>query len=190
MNRSEAGRLVAVLVSAYPQQGAKLDAERVRLMIDTFAALLGDLGYEQANAALTVLIQTRTWMPSVAEIRGAALELARGAVRPGGEAWGGVLRAIAAEGAYRSPGSDFAFADPITAHCVAALGWQNLCSSENPVADRARFIELYDQTAAQSRRDLQSPALAAAKEQRRIDRANPAAVLVDGVARRLQGGES
>lgn len=168
MNRSETAKLVTVMLSAVPSN--RVDPRSVPSMIDAYADLLGDLTYEQCNAALRVLLQTRTWLPSVADIRSTALEMKRGPRRAGGDAWGGVLRAISAEGVYRRPGVDFSFADPVTARCVAAFGWENLCNSELPQADRARFIELYDKLAEQDRKEQQAPTLAAATEQRRIER--------------------
>jgi len=153
-------------------------------MINAYADLLGDLKYEQCNAALRVLLQTRTWLPSVADLRSAALELQRGPVRAGGDAWGSVLKAIAREGVHRDPGTDFVFSDPATARCVEAFGWRNLCNSENQVADRARFVELYDKIASQGQREAQSPTLAAAAEHR-TQLASGASALVASVTKRL-----
>lgn len=177
MTRQEAAKLVAVVLASCPSQSSKLDRDRQLAMVDAFESLLGDMAYEQANAALRVLLQTRPFMPAVADIRATALELARGPVAPGGEKWGVVLRAIREQGAYRQPGSDFVFADSVTAKCVQSLGWQELCQSENQIADRARFIEMYDKLAAQSQREAQSPALAAAREARELPAAQNAIVL-------------
>jgi len=166
MNRQEAAKLVAVVIASCPAQSSKLDTQRQLAMVDAFASLLDDMTYEQASAAVRVLLQTRSWMPSVADIRATALELARGPVAPGGDAWGQVLKAISRYGIYRQPGVDFSFPDAVTAKCVQALGWTQLCNSENQVADRARFVELYDKLAAQSHRESLSPVLTAAKEAR------------------------
>lgn len=169
MNRTEAGRVVASMMAASPTQAAKLDRARVESMINTYADLLDDISYEHANAALRVLLQTRTWMPSVAEIRATVIELVRGPVRASGDAWGSVLDSIRRYGAYRSPGVDFQFQDPLVARCVASMGWQSLCLSESSVADRSRFCDLYDKLATQSLREAQAPLLeiaSAAREDR------------------------
>ena len=168
MNRQETAKLVAVIRSACPAQGGKLTNQQQLEMLDAYHALLSDLTYEQCNAAVCVLLQTRSWMPSVADIRSTALDLDRGPSRPGGEAWGSVQRAIHEQGVYRRPGVDFVFHDSTTARCVAALGWTELCNSELQTADRARFIELYDKLAAETRRELQAPQLAAARERREL----------------------
>ncbi len=188
MNRQESAKIVAVIVAACPGQSVKLDKERLTAMVDTFSLLLSDLSYEQVNASVVVLLQTRTWMPSVADIRSTALELARGPVGAGGEAWGRVLRAVSMEGCYRVPGVDFVFADPVTARCVAAFGWQQLCLSENQIADRARFIDLYDKLAVQDRREEQSPLLSEAVRRRELAASTDATALICSIAKRLTGG--
>ncbi len=188
MTRDETARLVAVMLSAVPNH--RVDARTVPDMINAYADLLGDLTYEQCNSALRVLLQTRTWLPSVADIRSAALELRRGPVRAGGDAWGGVLRAVQYEGVHREPGTDFVFSDPIAARCVEAFGWRNLCNSENQVADRARFVELYDKLATQNQREAQSPTLAAAAERRALSAGDGVRSVVERLAARLEGDRS
>jgi hypothetical protein len=164
VTRDQAGKLIAVMLAAVPSH--RVDAKSVPDMIAAYADLLGDLSYELCNAALRSLLQTRTWLPSVADIRATAIELKHGPVRTGGEAWGAVLQAMKSEGAYRFPGIDFRFTDRVTASCVASLGWKELCLSENQVSDRARFIELYDGLATQDSRESRSPVLAAARDRR------------------------
>jgi hypothetical protein len=166
MNRQESARIVAVVLAACPTQSSRLDRDRATSMVDAYATLLSDLPYEHVNAAVAMLLQTRTWMPSVADIRSAVLELQRGPKRTGSEAWASVVRAMREQGAHRHPGEDFVFHDPLTARCVQAMGWRDLCLSENTVADRARFIELYDSMAAPALRAEQSPVLATANQRR------------------------
>jgi hypothetical protein len=168
MKQSEAARLVAVMIVAYPAQGSKLTPDQQVTLASVFADALSDFTYEQCNAALRVLIQTRQFMPTIAEIRTTVLDLERGPVRSGGDTWGAVLNAMKSKGAYRIPGVDFTFDDTVTATCVQRLGWRELCLSENTVSDRARFIELYDQLATQARREQQAPALAASREHKAL----------------------
>lgn len=167
MVREEAARLVAVMVAA-TAQGARLDGKAVVAMVDAYASLLADLPYARCDAAVRSLVQSQPFIPAVSEIRAAVLELERGPVRPGGEAWGSVKAAMRCEGSYKTPGLDFVFRDPVTARCVDALGWQEMCKSELEAPDRARFIELYDRLAKQERREAQVPLLAAAREARQV----------------------
>lgn len=192
MNLQESAELVGYALVAFPSQGGKLnDAQQVtlaRVWHDT----LGDLTLEQCMAGIRLLIQTRQFMPTVSEIRSAVLDLERGPVTAGGDAWGDVLAAMKSKGAHRTPGIDFTFPDVTTARCVQRLGWRDLCLSENTVADRARFIELYDKLATETRREKQAPVLAAAREQRELGAAaesmQQAGKLIALVAGKLGGG--
>jgi hypothetical protein len=172
VKKSEAAELVASLMAAYPSVQTNNATSRV------YESMLADLDCRAANAAVAALIQTRQFMPTVAEIRATVLELSNGGVAPGGEQWGRVLDYVRRYGAYRTPGVDFQIEDATTARCVKALGWQELCLSENQQADRARFIELYDKLAAHAQRELQSPVLNAAKQARVLRDAEPSPVVL------------
>ena len=144
MTPIEAKKLVATLLAAFPRDASFLSEEQALASASAYRASLQDLDSQAAAAAVTRLCATCDRLPSIAAIRRAALEQAEGAARAGGEAWGDVLAAIRRYGGYRAPGKDFQFQDPLTARAVDALGWRELCESENGVADRARFIELYE----------------------------------------------
>jgi hypothetical protein len=145
----ESQRLWTVLLAAYPSASARLDAQAIRDTGSVYRRMLADLEYPEANAAIERLIATSKWLPTVAEIREAAVTVATGEVRSGGEAWGDVLQAVRRFGYQRRPEFD----DPVVAQCVSMLGWGEICMSENQTADRARFIDLYDQLAGKHRRE-------------------------------------
>ena len=167
MKPSESAKVVAVLLAAFPS--ARVTGDTSSELSAAYERMLIDLDYAATNAAVGRLLATSKFLPSIAEIREATLALMAGEQKPGGEAWGAVLRALKREGVYRAPGVDFVFSDPVTAECVAALGWAELCNSENQVADRARFIELYDKRASQSRRAVLSEGLPAVRQYRAIE---------------------
>lgn len=173
MTEAEVRKLVAVLLGAFPASRTTPETAMV------YERMLKDLDYPAANAAVERLLATCKFMPTVAEIRETALTLSSGEQMPGGEAWGSVLAAIGGAGVYRVPGKDFQFRDPVTAQCVRALGWEELCNSENSSADRARFIELYDKLASQHRRKQLSECLPAMQRYRALE-AKKAEGLPDG----------
>lgn len=151
MTKSEVAELVAVLSASYP---AAPMSERTTM---AYESMLADLECAAANAAVARLVQTSKWLPTIAEIRAAAYELAAGPRRLAGEAWGDVLSEIRRTGSYGVP----RFVDARTAECVRLMGWRNLCLSENDAADRARFAELYDGLTERAMREGQvSSALA------------------------------
>ncbi len=157
MTTLEIKKLVAVLIASFP--ASKVTDQTVT----AYERMLSDLDFRVANAAIERLLATAKWLPTIAEIREACLALSAGEKRAGGEAWGDVLAAMRMFGYIRSPGVDFNFPDPVTAKCVAALGWSELCGSENATADRARFIELYDKLAAIERTKQLADSLPAAQ---------------------------
>ena len=176
MDKTEAAKLVAVALAACPQQAVRIDGKRSAAMIDTWAALLGDITYEAANAAMTVLLQTSPFLPSVAEIRSTALELAKGPTKTGGEAWGEVMKLRT----YRELAAMDAV-DPRVMQVCKAMDWVKRRTlwrngqdveqwavqlGDNESADRARFIEMFDKLASQDRRESVAPRLAAAREER------------------------
>lgn len=165
MTPLEIRKLVTVMVAAYPTTKAQDDTVRI------YERMLADLEYPVANAAVEQLLATSKWMPTVAEIRDRVMSLTAGEVRAGGEAWGSVLKAIAAMGRNRVPGVDFAFADPVVLEAVRAMGWVNLCDSDNATADRARFVELYDALAVKFRRWQLSEGLPAMQRYRALQAA-------------------
>ena len=58
------------------------------------------------------------------------------------EGWEKVSRAIGHYGMYQEQAAMESF-DEVTREVVKRLGFQNICLSENIVADRARFAEIY-----------------------------------------------
>lgn len=184
MKPSEAAELVAVLMAAYPS------AKSTPRTSEVYERMLMDLDVRAANAAVERLLATSRFMPTVAEIREACMDLMHGDRKAGGEAWGECLQSISRFGVYRVPGQDFVFQDPVIDRVVRALGWTNLCSSENQAADRARFIELYDQLAIGARKQINAGQLPAAQKYNALKSAedNPAmaAVLSLAAAKRLK----
>lgn len=157
MTQSECAKIVAVLLAAFP------NAKVTTKTSEVYERMLLDQEYPVVNAAVERLLATSRFMPTIAEIRDACLDLSTGERKAGGEAWGELLKAISRNGIYRSPGVDFVFTDPVVGRCVESMGWTNLCNSENAVADRARFIELYDKLAIGERRQRNAGALPAAQ---------------------------
>lgn len=182
MTDSETARIVAVLMASFPHNRATPATS------SAYENMLRDLEYGAVNAAISKLLATCKFMPTIAEIREAALSLAQGEIKPGGEAWGSVLKAIRASGVHRTPGADFTFADPVTAKCVALLNWAELCNSENTAADRARFIELYDRLAKTHRIEQLSGSLPAVVKFRELQEANrdEATKLLESVSTQLR----
>ena len=133
-NRRIAAALVPLLVT-WPTEG--MPAERLK----AYELVLGDLEPELLEAAVVQCLATCRFFPRPAEIRDAAFDLRK--TKPSCyDSWAEVTEQIRHKGLYGRP----EFSDPAIEDAVRQVGgWQMLCLSENPVADRARFVEAYEQ---------------------------------------------
>lgn len=161
MKPSEVSEIVLMLIAAYP--AAKTSEATHKL----YERMLLDLDHATTDQAVTRLIATSKWPPTIAEIREASMALKLGPCRTGGEAWSDALAEAARTSRYGKP----RFADPLVAQAVRMwCSWRDFCASpEDDPGGRARFIELYDQLAARARADVVSGiALPAAKSAPRL----------------------
>ncbi len=111
MKPSEAAEIVLMLMAAFPASKTLPTTSAV------YECSLADLDAAVARKAVTRLIATRKWLPTVAEIRSAATDLRLGAVRDGGEAWKDAVAAVRYVGRYDVP----AFPDPLAAPKLASV---------------------------------------------------------------------
>jgi hypothetical protein len=151
MTPAEAANLAATALTAYQhvRTVAAMPAKERGAMMDLWGAVLGDLDYATVHAALLRHVGTSEFFPTVAELRRIASEATTGRARTGLDAWGEVKRAIGAVGRYRQP----AFADPLVARCVEAIGWVAICDSEDEMVERAHFVRAYDAMAGKAAED-------------------------------------
>jgi hypothetical protein len=161
MSPDQAAQIVHRALASYPTQRQRMTREDIAGMMVAYTAGLQDLEFELVRSALDRVVRSSQWLPTIAELRSAAGVLVHGVQKTGAEAWGSVLRAVGEKGSHRTPGVDFTFNDPITRRVVTALGWVNLCKSEDLTPDRARFIDAYEQIAKNERVEAKaSPGLA------------------------------
>lgn len=122
-------------------------------LLDLWIQLLADLDGDTLRVATLKHVSESKWFPSIAELREQAASILCPNSKTAIEAWGDVVRAFHNFGQYQTPKFD----DEITAEVVRDLGWVELCNSEMPEADRARFIQGYE--AMTKRRKTESVAL-------------------------------
>lgn len=189
MTPSEIAKLITITLAACPTPASFLDTAAIEDMTAAWTFVLDDIAATDALPALKrVLAEGDGKIPAPGQIRRIVDMAANGRRRHGGDAWGDVLREIGATGRYRDP----CFADPITATVVRRLGWRELCDSDNAAADRARFIQLYDQLATEAVSDRAVASLpgVARPAQPAIGAAADALALVAASTKRLTGGAS
>ena len=110
--------------------------------MDVWFALLHDLDYQILSKALQKHMLTNKFKPTVAELREIYAGLICPVISDWSEGWEQVSKAIGHYGVYRTEEAMESF-DEVTREAVKRLGFQNICLSENIVADRARFAEIY-----------------------------------------------
>jgi hypothetical protein len=143
----EGKQVFAVLFAAFAIETRNVSPAEVDAMISVYRRGLDDLDVDLIARAINHLTKCCERLPTIAKIRATAVDLQHGRRRPGGDAWGDVIAMIKRHGARKSPGIDFFFADVLVARAMDQMNWKELCLSTNQVADRARFIELYDEYA-------------------------------------------
>jgi hypothetical protein len=136
VKKSEVSKLVMMLMAAFPASKTNDSTSAV------YEEMLLDLDVDLARVAVTRLLVTAKWMPTIAEIRAASTDLRLGPVRDGGEAWKDAMAAARYVGRYGVP----KIRDPLVREALRMWGsWQSFCDSpEDDPGGRARFIELYD----------------------------------------------
>lgn len=157
MLESEVAKLVAALVAAYP------NARVTERTCQVYEAMLTDLDFGAAQMASARLIATTRFLPTIAEIRAAVVDMTLGPRRTGIEAWGDVVAEI---GRLKraGPSAKPQFDDEDVAAVVKSLGWHQLCFGDSEASDRARFVEAYEIASKQRRLEIvcgrATPALA------------------------------
>jgi len=136
MTEAEAISCVAVLSEMYSHD--KWSETRISTSVD----LIVDLDYAKTKVAIAELLKTCKFPPTIAEIRKLALPPDPDDLQlPAGEAWVQVMCEVRRVGSWGEP----SFSDPMILRAVQGFGgWQDLCASENHVADRAHFMKIYD----------------------------------------------
>lgn len=152
MNKKEFATFVAAMKAYYPKEKALNSQEQMQLWYQ----MLADIPADIAGMALQKIAATEKWMPSIAEIRQAAVtvQLPEGCDWSSG--WDEAQKAMRKYGQYNAAEA-LASLSEITRETVKRLGFRNLCISENPAADRANFRMTYEQLAMQKKQRIQLP---------------------------------
>ncbi len=138
--KKDIAEIVGMLSAAYPNFAPSPQT------VEVYYRMLNDIdAAELKPAAMHCAAEIgRKFAPSVGELREAVLFLRRAArnVPSSYEAWEEVQKQIRVNGGqFGKP----VWSSLIVEKAVNALGWYNLRMSEDPIPDRARFIQAYEQ---------------------------------------------
>lgn len=130
--------LVCLAASSYPSMQSR-DPEPIA---KSWAMMMRDIPVEVLKAAIVKVCRESEFFPSVAQIVAAAQELdPRNPKLPtAAEAWEEVSRLVQTVGPYRAP----KYSCETVQRAAKSIGWYQLCTSDNPEADRAHFMRIYE----------------------------------------------
>ena len=152
MNKKEFATLVAALRTYYPRETILPNQQAM----DLWYMELKDIPGEVAMMALREHVSMSKWSPAISDLRELSAKIQGGEAPDWGEAWQKTQNAIRRMGMYREQEA-LESLDEITRATVERLGFQNLCLSENVVADRARFKDIFEQLTERKKRDSRLP---------------------------------
>ena len=142
--------ILKLLQSSYPRQ--EFGDDNVR----AYTMMLNDIDLPLLQVAVTQLINPHTFFPSIAEIRGKAADLALAKE-------GRPSAIVAYDIAMRGDKAQFIQNPDVKTAIKMSCGdtW-NMRHGESPAADRARFLEAYNQVLSERRMDvINTPAVKA-----------------------------
>lgn len=153
INKKEFTIFASALRTYYPKEKLIPNEQAMGLWYNQ----LKDIPYKLAEVVLNKWVATNKWSPSIADIREQATELTSEEVKKDwGEAWNEVIRNIHYYGSYRVE-EGMEHLTGITRETVKRMGYMNLCQSENAMADRANFRDIYNTLLEREKQDKQIP---------------------------------
>ena len=138
-------KVLKILEDVYPNYCLSSSA------VEVYVKLLADIPGDLLEHAALEHISRSTFFPAIAELRNAAFDIIDtvSLIPTDYEAWADVQAEIRRVGHAGQPD----FSHILVAKAVEMLGWRYLCLSENPVADRAHFVQAYQALRDSARRD-------------------------------------
>lgn len=121
--------------------------------IRAYAIALSDLDFGALSAGVTRCLQTKTFFPSIPEIREAANNMTEYVMGTGmkspDEAWKEVQQQMQEAFVYKKP----AFSTTEIEQAALAMGWISLCETPTDVIGvaRAQFLKMYDSVCSRKR---------------------------------------
>ncbi len=171
MTDQEFETIALAIKAAYPNTNVLPD----KYSMKTWYRVLSDLDYKVAENAVLEHISTSVFPPSIAEIREKCAARLSPMITDWGEAWEEVQMAIRKYGSYREEQAVDSLSR-LTAVAVRRMGFQNLCRSENTVADRAHFQRMYEGMVKEEKRQTQLPEFVRAERNSMIECNTPLAL--------------
>ena len=134
MNKHETAEVLGYLAAAFPH--AKVTKQTAIVFHDVLSALPAS----DVMVAAKELVRECEFFPSPAQILNAVGRLSGTTSPSSGMAWQEVLRQVGEKGRMGVP----EFSHATTEAVVKAIGWRDICMSENVDVLRSNFLRMYD----------------------------------------------
>ncbi len=149
MTRADAAKLVAIIVTAYPNFDKFRDAQAITSTVDLWATMFDSDDARIVGLAVKKHIATSKWPPSVAELREIMLEMQRPELLAPDIAWAAVSDMLESHGEYETPDLGRCL-PPLVARAVEVIGYRTLYEmhrgrygDSKPGMDRVAFVQQY-----------------------------------------------
>ncbi len=143
MTIDETAVLLGIVKIAYPYFYKDMPKNELGDAVSLWADMLRDVSLDVAKLGLKKLIAThKDFPPTIGDLLEAISSTSTTYVPSAGEAWGEVIRAISNYG-WNMELRALKSLSPLTRKAVECMGWLNLCTSEEQMADRAHFMKIY-----------------------------------------------
>jgi len=147
MEKNESLTLIEILAAAYPNQKQFADPVQTVKTAKVWASLLGDIPVKLALEATKKHCMLSKFPPTIAEIRERATEIMNPETEiTAADAWGYVMKAIRGYGNWREHEALDSLPE-IVKKVVTAIGWKDICLSEEPDIIRAQFRMAFEKIA-------------------------------------------
>lgn len=152
MNKMEFSKIAMAIRTYYPNQNIMPNQQAMEL----WYIQLQDIPYKVCMAVVNKWVALNKWAPTIADIRENAVNISNGDEKDWGDAWQDVLLNIREYGYHRAE-EGLERLTGVTREVVERLGYTKLCHSENEMADRANFRDLYNELIKREKQNKQIP---------------------------------
>lgn len=152
MNKQEFSKIAMAIKTYYPNQNLLPNQQAMEL----WYLQLQDIPYKVCMAVVNKWVALNKWAPTIANIRENAVNIADGDQKDWSEAWQDVLLNIREYGYHRAE-DGLKELTGVTRQTVERLGYTRLCHSENIMADRANFRDIYNELSKREAQEKQIP---------------------------------
>lgn len=159
MTKQDMIKIFAILATTYTQFEAVMqDKEKLKLSVEVWHELLGDIDFNIAKMAVQKLILESPFPPTIADLRKHIAEITtpKNDRLDGAYAWGEVTTAIRKYGYYRESEA-LKSLSPATAKVVKYLNWKEICTCEEPGVIRGQFLKMFEQIAKRDKQERLLP---------------------------------